>query len=133
MESKRSFLCEKLFFVSDIFKWDLTNWELEIKESHDFETPLNFKSDLTGNLESISMMISIGKFGICIWSLVIEVLISLLVAINGFRIWRMLSQLTHKWSKWQAANNVFYFNVPMVNSEKFCMSHTTTNVVRHRI
>lgn len=38
----------------------------EINESHDFETDLNFKSDLTGNLESISMMISSGKLGVCV-------------------------------------------------------------------
>lgn len=36
----------------------------EIKESHAFETHLNFKSDFTGSLDRISVMISDGRWGV---------------------------------------------------------------------
>jgi len=41
--------------------WVLLNKGDEIKESHDFETDLNFKKDLIGNLKRISKMISCGN------------------------------------------------------------------------
>lgn len=37
---------------------------LEIKESQDFETHLNLRRGLTGSLERISVMSSVGMFGI---------------------------------------------------------------------
>lgn len=40
------------------------NCVLEIRESHDFETHLNFKSDFMGSRNRISKMISDGRVGI---------------------------------------------------------------------
>lgn len=40
------------------------NCGLEIRESHDFETHLNFKSDFMGSLNRISKMISDGRVAI---------------------------------------------------------------------
>lgn len=46
-----------------ILRWVLMNSGQEIKESHAFETHLNFKSDFTGSLDRISVTISDGRWG----------------------------------------------------------------------
>lgn len=68
------------------------NSELEIRESHDFETDLNCNNDFTGSFDSISTPISRGREGIielesCFrnWAflvrfLVLEALVSIVAA-----------------------------------------------------
>lgn len=53
-----------LFLLADKLRWVLINSGLEIIATQDFETDLNFKRDLTGSLERISVMSSGGRAGI---------------------------------------------------------------------